>query len=279
MKTPESFLQEKEYSDLPVFLERLRERVVTVERERIQETSFVDLYGNARVQKDLEFVEEAEEKFEKEASKNYILKQNKVWGDTLEAFLHTQINKHQIFGENVVGIRTSRFDDLKAGIDEIVAFVYENGVAHFGLGIDYTFGNPTRKIENNIALARAGTLPSLRYFESKLPGWEMRGALKTPRVVFGVSRDSIRQDLAWWLENNQQAINQSELQMLFVMQIADQLDVYNHVAHPSIKEQYRKALTQIEEIKTAIRKRGMRMGKLKDDPVYQLMRQQLGSYL
>jgi len=245
----------------------------------VKETDFNDLYGAERVENDLARVRELDEKFNTEAAQNASIREQVVWGHSLEAFLHRQIGQQGFLGEGAVGIKTSKFDDYVNGVDEVVIYPRPDGVSHLGLSVDFTFGNPAKKIDRVVQRVRAGEMGRIKYFKADVPGFQFRGEMRTPKVVVAVSRESIRDALALWVQGEDDRLKNHPLQMLMLRQIADQLDVYGGLAPAGIKGQYNAAAQVVNGVLSEKRAAGLAMGSLRNDRVHTLLGQKLGELL
>jgi len=276
---PEQAAASQEEGGVPLLLRRLEKRVEATRAEAIQETDFIDLYGSKVVNDDRAEVERLEEAYRNTQENDREQQSNVVWGHAVEALLHDQINHNKFLGEGAVGIKTSRFDDYKNGVDELVVFSRPEGVSHLGLSIDFTFGNPDRKVGRIVDKLRRGEETVVKYCKVNVPGWKSRGELATPKVVVSVSRAGLREALALWAEGAQDKLAGHPLQMLLLRQIADQLDVYKQFAPPTIQAYFEAAGRTVDSLIKERREAGVQMGALRNDTSHLLLMKTLNGLL
>lgn len=234
-------------------------------REAIQEKSFADLYGSEQVEADLRRVAELERRFDDDLADHPEQREITHWGKLFEAFLHSQINQPSFFGEQVVGIKTSRYDDYVHGVDEVAIYPRPEGTVHMGLAIDFTFGSPDKKFERVMNHVREGKLARVKYFQAEIPGFHFRGELKTPKVIVAISRRGVQNEIVDWVSKPNPYEPRPGLGMLMLRQIADQSDVFARIASETVAHHYRAVNAVAERAISGLRASGVQMGILKND--------------
>lgn len=189
-----------------------------IQKDEIHPDDFVHLYGKSNVEEDVLYVAEMESKFEAHAGPEE--KKAEKLAKVFEAVVHEQGELSEWFGPDAETIKTSRFDDIKNGVDSIVEFKEdERSVSHVAFAIDVTFSNEMDKkferiqkeIENN-ELAR------VKYFHSEHLG--IRGELtKIPRVVVGAESKTVQEIGELWIEGKKKELGKHWIQF----QISDEI--------------------------------------------------------
>ncbi|MFZ1720015.1 MAG: hypothetical protein WAU28_01530 [Candidatus Moraniibacteriota bacterium] len=204
-------------------------------------------YDQEVVKADIEWAEEMNQQFLK------TLDIDKIHADIIEAILYEHIEQSNWFGDGVRTIKTSRYDDLKNGVDLIVEF--DEGMdqfTHMGLAVDVTFGetklrSKIEKIKEEIA---AGELAHIRYFESERS--HHKGVYQNlPRVVIGVDRSHLIELARMWVDDaRKKEFATHPVQKLILHQVAQQLMSFSRFAEECGKYEianiYRKQLALIQ---------------------------------
>ncbi len=228
-----------------------------------------DKYDKEMIKKDREFVARMEEKFKKTATPEQIMATK--LSTILEAIVYEQTELSNWLGEDVFTIKTSRFDDIKNGVDVIAEFVErkEEKVksirGHLGLAFDVTFSNDIsdklKRIKNEID---DGHLATVKYFVSENMGFKGEFA-DIPRVIMSVDGKTVNDLAELWLEEKKKlAFHPIQIQILEETFV--QLKVFKEYAertgHKRITKRLNKALIIIQEIYNQ-KKRGV--SELKND--------------
>lgn len=182
--------------------------------------TFVHPYGADAVREDTRWVEAMEQKFSK------TMDVDKIHADIIEAILYEHIEQSNWFGDDVRTIKTSRYDDLKNGVDLIVEF--QEGLdqfLHMGLAVDVTFGET--KLRAKIQAIKDGIshgkLAEIKYFKSERS--PHKGLYeKLSRVVIGVDRSHVMELARIWIDDSRKkefAVH--PVQKLILHQVAQQL--------------------------------------------------------
>lgn len=286
---------------VPHFLEGIsRHAEEVIDRERIDMHDFVDIYGEDAVAADnMRCVRKHDEIVHNMESNPAQLRQyiNQMkWGTAVEGCLHHGINSKAFLASDLIdfcGIKTSEYDDLFNGTDEVVIATQKDsgGISHFGFGVDMTVGDPSRKVQRALQRVQAGKGTTLKYFQSNVPGFQVKGQLETPSVTLAVDKRNLREMLAKWHEGELDTYDSGPLQMLMMRQIADQLDAQLTVAgrarqSGSEKEKLDKLMAACthakgfaEKMISELRGNGVRMGELRNDPNHLRLNEYLASVI
>ena len=148
-------------------------------------------YDRESIRKDEEYVASIEEKFRLENNPEKAASLRR--GELLEALIDEAIKKARWMGPDTTTINTSRYDDIRNGIDMILELIGREGFSHLALSIDMTSSSKQAaiklgNIKNNIL---GGNLPDIKYFHSQRAGIK-GGYEKIPKLIIGVDPDSIR---------------------------------------------------------------------------------------
>lgn len=143
----------------------------------------VEGYTDKEIKEDLAYVEESEKHFVRNDKTEPEKLEARKLGAIFERILHEQAEMGDWLGPNAVTIKTSKFDDYKNGVDDVVEFQEEElEASYLALGIDATIGGDSvskfRRIKEEID---AGQLGGIKYFYSEHTG--IKGRLpNVPRV-------------------------------------------------------------------------------------------------
>jgi hypothetical protein len=250
-----------------------------IERDSIKMADFTDMYGD-RVQKDEEHLARVTAGMEQ--SKSPRGEEGYKFSRVLEALIHEAGGKFGWFGKGVSMIKTSRFDDVVCGIDEVVEFKSDQipSVRSFlGLGIDVTYSQfidkKLRRVKDEI---ESGNLATLRYFKD--PKGDFRGELKTlPHVVLGVDGHTVKQLAQLWLESermdsSRRDIERHEVQWQILEEIEDQCRAFGrfaeHKGKADIAQRYRATRDIIASIMDAKKRSGLSDSGRRDGIFYAL---------
>ena len=256
-----------------IMIDKMSEKARSVLMENIIcPEDFVDLYGAENVKKDLKYVKEKEDEYKKESSPEK--QEIEKLAVTLEAIIYEQAEINDWLGSDVETIKTSRYDDIKNKVDNIMEFYKEEdySASHLALAIDETFSSDInkkfKKIKEEID---SGKLTEIKYFVSER--LNIRGELsKIPRVIIGVNEKIIKEVGELWLEKNNKTLSQHPIQFLIIEEMLIQLEAFKNYAEkvnqPEIAliyEKTKKILQKIYDEKEDLKKS---QSALENDSVY-----------
>ena len=222
-----------------------------IKRDEIKLEDFEDLYGKENVQKDKEYVRKMEYLFNKE--RNSEKDNSSKLATIFESVIHEHGELSDWFGPSAFTIKTSRYDDIKNGVDEIVEFIEENKkFSHLALGVDVTIANETySKFKKIIDEINQGKLAEIKYFKSDELG--IRGELKNvPRVIISVEGKTVRELGGMWLEGKNKELSEHFIQYQILEEILLQSKFFSLYAEKKnqikIKDTYEHLNKIIENI-------------------------------
>lgn len=224
METPESIALEN------IAIEQAYERArKMLTREAINLKQFKGLYGEDVVKRDEKYVEEMEARFSRANAADW--KQARMLAAIFEAVFHECAELSDWLGPEALTIKTSRFDDIRNGVDSVAEFRESDvSASYIALAIDVTisaeaikkFKRIKKEIEN-------GELAKVKYFISEHTN--IRGELsKIPRVVIGADAKTIKELGELWLEKNNKILENHPVQFQVLEEISSQLNAFQRYA-------------------------------------------------
>lgn len=218
-------------------------------------------YTDSQVEKDKEEIAESEEEFKKKTSPE----QNQVQklATVFEAIIHQHAELSNWFGPDAFTVKTSRFDDVKNGVDTVVEFP-ESEVAptYLALAIDVTFSADTEKkferIKQEIDL---GKPTHVEYFVSEHT--PHRRLERIPRVVIGAEAGTVKKLSELWLEGDKRALGNHPIQFQILEEIDSQLKAFERYAERTGKAEVAKIYGRERKLVEKILSQKSR--ELKDD--------------
>jgi len=222
------------------------------QKDAIKISDFSDLYGESVIENDMAYVEKMEKLF----TQNNNPEQEKIQklAVIFEALVHYNGELNNWFGPNAFTTKTSRYDDIKNGIDEIVEFEEsETAVSPLALAIDITF-DPEEKQKNLARIKqeiKSGELAKIKYFQSD--HINIRGELtKIPRVIISADTKTIKKLSTAWLEKDTKTLSSDPIQFQLLEEIIYELEIFKDYALRIKKyetaEIYKKTLTIVKKI-------------------------------
>ncbi|MEK7630021.1 MAG: hypothetical protein AAB432_01385 [Patescibacteria group bacterium] len=192
-------------------------------------------YFEDEVKADKGYVAEMEKKFEKINSPEQE-ELNKL-ATIFEAVIHEHAELSNWFGPDAFTIKTSRFDDIKNGVDTVVEFEEtETTPEYLALAIDVTFSaETTEKFERIKKEIKNGELTEVKYFRSEHT--EPKKLKKIPRVVIGAEAKTVKELGDLWLEGENKALGKHWIQFQILDEIIAQLKGFGDYARLIGKEE------------------------------------------
>jgi hypothetical protein len=213
-------------------------------KESIDPSGFIDLYGVENVTRDIRHVETLKSKFEKNEAK--------AAAEILEAIVCEHVELSNWLGPNAETIRTSEFDDIVNGVDMIVEFNEEMTTNHLALGIDVTFGSLSmqKKFDRIKGEIEKDTLANVKYFEAH--GY--KGSLRQlPRIVIGVELPKVVQLAGLWERGDKKTIGSHVTKEIIAQEIERQLRTFLIYAQSVHAESAIKSYTRALHVMRAVR--------------------------
>ncbi|MCL5004425.1 MAG: hypothetical protein M1170_00560 [Patescibacteria group bacterium] len=233
---------------------------------------FIDLYGLKNVEEDIKYVKKMEDKFNQEESPEK--KELRKIASVLEAVVYDQVETNDWLGADATSIKSSRYDDIKNGVDNIVEFYKEEDFSssHMALAIDETFSSDiNEKFERIKKEIKQGELAQIKYFVSDR--LNIRGELsKIPRVVIGADAKTIKEVGELWLEKNNKDLAKHPVQFLIIEEMLLQLEAFKNYAQkvnqPDIALIYEKTQKILQKIYDDKKDLKNSQNNFKNDGVY-----------
>jgi len=264
-----------------IALEKAHARASEILRkDEIKPSDFRDLYDPKMIKKDLEYVEMMEQRFLTEQDPKR--EESKQYAEILEAIIHDNIEKSNWLGRDAHSIKSSRYDDIKNGVDMIVEFQDEDEAvsSRLALVVDITFSTQIReKIDRIKEDIRNGRMAEVKYFSSDLSN--QRGELvKLPNVVIGAEIGNVKKVRDAWMNESGNGLERHPLQMLMLEEIQKQLIFFMNYAieyrQDEVAKSYKQALSIVFRIlKEKVREEGLSAGVWEDDKVFKAIKDQL----
>lgn len=221
----EILLNDRETAIMPAAYEQ---SIALLKERAIDPESFVGKYDSELLEKCRKYVSNCEAIFEKNRQNNENGWQRaEMFGKTLEAIMNDTINKG-IFGDDVRAATTAPYDDIYAGIDGVIERNAPEGTVHIGCALDYTFGNPSKKIASIRDTINGGRLHEIIFYRSPFGDPpNMEGRLPgIPKVVVGMDSNHLVDLSEQWLNNDTEGLQNNQLFLMILRQIQLQAEVY-----------------------------------------------------
>jgi len=266
---PERTAERGEYgSDRKLMIEGAVKKTEKILKNAIKETDFVgEVYSKEEVDNDLNYVQKEEESFN-EGIMDSEDKRTLEFSRIFEAIIYDQGELANWFGENGATIKSSRFDDIKNGVDLIVEFSGdEEETSHLALAVDVTFSdNIQKKLDNIKREIEHGKLTNIKYFQSDKLGF--KGEKRDiPKTVVGADVKTLNKVMDLWVNEDEKRLAEHPIQFIILDEIMAQLEKFREYAQAmkksNIVEKYDKAIAIMEKI--LAEKQDLREEVLKDD--------------
>ena len=202
----------------------------------------------------------------------------------LEGIFYEHLELSNWLGKGVETTKTSRFDDIKHGVDLIAEFNTEGFTKHLALGIDVTFnsmslGGKFAKIKEEID---KDTLTLVKYFDSH----SHKGELKNiPRTIVGVEKNTVNELAALWVRDQKAALANHFVQDIIAKEILEQLEAFCTYARSVNAEKavlsYTQAMTMLTTVlkkKALIKRQPTDMNRVNNDRVYHAIQLELEAF-
>ncbi len=238
--------------------------------------SFRGFYTNESIDADIAYTSLRESQFKSDEMEKTAL--------VLEGIFYEHLKGSDWLGKGVETTKTSRFDDIKHGVDLIAEFSIEGFTKHLALGIDVTFnsmslGKKFAKIKEEID---KDTLTLVKYFDSH----SHRGELKnTPRTIIGVEKNTVTELAALWVRNQNTELANHFVQDIVAREILEQLQVFlmyaKSIGAENAERSYTQAMTMLTTVlkkKAPIKRQPIDMKRIDGDRVYLAIQSQLEAF-
>jgi len=242
---------------------------------QIQESDFVDTYGQETIGRDLSRISSAEKSFGEPDSLKQV-------SEVLEGIILKEGEMSEWFGPGVETMKTSRFDDYFNGTDlilEIVEDTEDTTATNLALGVDVTFttsGSLGEKIDRIMGEIEEGKSGTIKYFKSDRLGFEGR-MIRVPHIVIGLEKGNVERLAQLWVNGNKKDMAEHPAQRVILEEIKLALESFSEYAESIRQEEialaYKKALAVVNIIIEG--KEVIDFGDLANDRVFNLIRAQM----
>ncbi len=235
-------------------------------RDEILLDDFVDLYGEENVSRDRKYVADREEGFK--VGSNDQEAEHLQLAVIFEAILHEHGEQSNWFGSTATTVKASRFDDIAHGVDEIVEFTEDDSISFLALAVDATYSQFTDKKLSRIKdEIDRGELTKIKYAVAEQNNF--RGELtKVPRVIVGVSAETIYELAELWLSNRNKDLAEHPVQFQIVEEIIEQCEVFGkyaqNIGKPEIAQKYERTRAIVQAVMDE-KKKGLHDTGKRDD--------------
>jgi hypothetical protein len=233
----------------------LVEKTYGKDTEIIEEKGFEDLYSKETVERDLDWVRKEEERFEREDTPEQ--KEARKISTIFETLIYDQAEMSEWLGRGAITIKSSRYDDIKNGIDLIIEFPdsEETSASHLALAVDITLSSELEKKMNGIKRdIEHGKLSTVKYFKSET--LDIRGEKKdVPKVIIGADSKMLNTVIDLWMQQTGESkdeLGSHPIQFVLLEEIMMQLEKFRDYAEKikqgKISENYEKVLGTMNSI-------------------------------
>ncbi len=218
----------------------------------IKEDDFLGFYSEEEIKKDKEYIKHNEEIF-KEINNEGLQNQAKR-ATIFECIVYQQIELNNLLGEKVYAQKTSRFDDLKSGIDSAVEIEEEdkNSFSYLGLAFDISYTSDLgKKFERIKKEIDAGKLSEIKYFNSPRSG--RKTLQNVPRLVLAVDGKTANQMIDMWVNNEKESLANHPIQLQALKEFELQLKTFEKYCrvvnkNNEIADIYKHALERVKKL-------------------------------
>jgi hypothetical protein len=221
----------------------------------IKEKDFEDLYSPKTVEADMEWVRKEEERFEREDTPEQ--KEARKISAIFETLIYDQAEMSEWLGRGAITIKSSRYDDIKNGIDLIIEFPdsEEVSASHLALAVDITLSSELEKKLSGIKRdIEHGKLSTVKYFRSET--LDIRGEKRdVPKVVIGADSKMLNAVIDLWMQQTGESkdeLGNHPIQFILLEEIMVQLkkfrDYAEKVKQGKVGENYEKVLGTMSSI-------------------------------
>ncbi len=236
----------------------------------LQAPQFIGHYGKENVMNDMREVKRLENIFSQNNSPAQ--KEALKAAEVFEAIVLDQAELNEWLGPNVTVLKTSKYDDVKNGVDMVAEWQDKDSESQvLALAVDVTFSkiqmeNKFHKIRAKIDKGQMGTIKYFKTEDDSFTG--TRG--NVPQVVIGVSKKTVRELAGLWMRRDNKALAEHPVQRAILDEIVGQLrnviEYANARNQSKVADSYRKALRTVENMIKD--KKKVPLGALQDDPIF-----------
>ncbi len=212
---------------------------------------FSGIYSMEEIQKDIAEITRLEKLFSADYSRDPEGEKFKKLADIFECIIFEKAEMCEWLGKGIIS-KTSRFDDVKNGIDLVAR--YEDQEKPLGLGIDVTYTqNPATKLAKIKTQIDSGALGRIKYGRNSETG-ELGSVDLVPRVIVGAEHGTVLQLAAMWVEDKKfkKNFDSHPIQLIILNEISAQLSVFSKYASSSGKKDLAKIFDEKNELIVSI---------------------------
>jgi len=228
LEKPDAFIEKVDPE-----VERAYSRAVTsLQKDSPRLSMFSDLYGESNVRADYDYIQKINHSINEKRRDNPQFEESFKYGKIFEAIMNSELELSDWMGSNAHSIRTSEYDDIVNGIDEIVEFREENAASYLGLALDVTFGeqavkDKVQRIKNEFD---SGKLGQVKYFHSEFT--HMTGRLsEIPRAIVSTDKETVVELTKLWMardgKGDRKALAEHPIQIRMLDEIENQLSIFH----------------------------------------------------
>ena len=207
-------------------------------------------YNNEEIDRDKKFVKEKEKQFRNQDSQLAEEKEFEKIARIFEYVFYQQAELSNWLGDQTRTIKTSRYDDIKNGVDVIAEF-QNNSDEYLGIAIDVTTSNDFqgkfRRIKDKI---KDGHFTEIKYFQSEES--EKRRIANIPKIIIGANRKTVLELAELQAEKKNKKLADHFIQFQILEEIIIQSKMFEKYAEkenqPQISNAYRKIKIIAENI-------------------------------
>lgn len=251
-----------------------------IEEQALKPEMFADTYSEKLLENCANYVSNCESQFDH-------IPKSDMLGVIIEAMLHDSINKG-VFGDDVRGVKTAKFDDYFSGIDEVFERYNDNGTTLFGCAVDFTFGHPEHKITKICDHIKSGILDEITFYESPFGDPpHIHGKIQgIPKFVIGIDMSHLLQMSEKWIREDDDTLKDHQIFLLMLRQIQQQAEVFSAYARKFKQENVAERYEQVGAIFSKLynelkSKRGIIMldSSITKDQIHQEVRDKLSEVM
>jgi len=202
---------DKAYEKALKFLSEVSPRINPADEE------FIEHYGKDKVESDIRYVAEMEEKFSQESFEE--ANEMQKLAVIFEAIVLDQIYSSEWLGENADTVAASRYDDIKNGVDAIVEWDDEEDGRFLALAIDVTFAGDVADKFSKIKKGIDNESSRIKYFSHN----GTIGLENVPRAVVGADAGTVKDLIELWLSGDNRAMAEHPIQIELLEEIISQM--------------------------------------------------------
>ncbi|MCF7795650.1 hypothetical protein K9M42_00995 [Patescibacteria group bacterium] len=235
-------------------IDKNAEKIIKKYPDRISEDSFYDIYKDSEIKADKEYASRMEEEFNKDQSQES--KDAKKIADAIEIVINNHIDLSNWLDYGTCTYKTSRYDDIKNGIDTILEFINEdnkNDSTFLGVAFDITYKNDVRdkflRIKREIEEKK---INKVKYFQSEESNY--KGQIENiPRLIIGLDIKTGEELIELFLElGGKKKLGNHFFQFELIDELLYQLDTFMKYAEKVNNQNayilYKEIKEKIEEI-------------------------------